>query len=74
MCFYCGGNMISSFTTYSVSLKSCRIIIKNVPCEQCEQCNEKTFSDTTMQQLDAFIRAKKNTLHGTFVTDYSDIS
>ena len=42
MCMYCKGKtMLPSLTTHVVNYKNCIIIIKNVPCEECEQCGEK---------------------------------
>lgn len=41
MCFYCKGDLINSITTHVVNYKNCIIIIKNVPCEECEQCGDR---------------------------------
>ena len=41
MCFYCKNEtMRSAVTTHVVTLENCVIIVKNVPCEECEQCGE----------------------------------
>lgn len=38
MCFYCKGKtMIPSVTTHVVTLNNCVMVVKNVPCEECEQ-------------------------------------
>ena len=45
MCMYCKcQTTIPSLTTHVVNYKNCIIIIKNVPCEECEQCGEKYYS------------------------------
>ena len=42
MCVFCKGNTLrKSTTTYVVNYKNSIIVIKNVPCEECEQCGEK---------------------------------
>ena len=40
MCFYCKGDMKPSTTTHVVDYDGCVIVIKNVPCEECQQCGE----------------------------------
>lgn len=46
MCMYCKCKTTIAFlTAHVVNYKNCIIIIKNVPCEECEQCGEKYYSD-----------------------------
>ena len=43
MCFYCRCKTTRpSVTTHVVTFDDCIIIIKNVPCEECEECGEAT--------------------------------
>ena len=52
-CLSCkNGNMEASVTTYFADLKSCIIIIKNVPCYKCEQCGEVLYSSSVAEKLD----------------------
>ena len=52
MCFYCKCKTTKpSVTTHVVTFDNCVIIIKNVPCEECEECGEKYFSDEVMSRL-----------------------
>ena len=45
MCMYCkNSTTINSTTTHVVNYKNCIIVIKNVPCLECEQCGEKVVS------------------------------
>ena len=60
MCFYCRCKTTRpSVTTHVVTFDDCIIIIKNVPCEECEECGEKYFSDEVM-------------VREVFVTDYNN--
>ena len=46
MCMLCKCKMIkNSFTTHVVNYSNSVIIIKNVPCEECEQCGEIFYTD-----------------------------
>ena len=72
MCFYCKcKTTIPSVTTHVVTLKDCVIIVKNVPCEECEQCGEKYFSDEVMEQLDLIIDKAQALASEIYVTDYT---
>lgn len=50
-CFLCKGNVTDATTTYN----NCYIIIKNVPCQKCEQCGEEFISGTTMLKIESII-------------------
>ena len=39
-CYLCKGNYKKSTTTHFVDLKKCMVIVKNVPCWECEQCGD----------------------------------
>lgn len=70
ICFYCKGDLINSITTHVVNYKNCIIIIKNVPCEECEQCGEKYFSDETMEVLENIVNAAKSLAGEISVIDF----
>ena len=72
MCFYCKcKTTVPGVTTHVVTLENSVIIVKNVPCEECEQCGEKYFSDEVMQQLDRIIDKAQVLASEIFITDYT---
>ena len=73
MCMYCKCKItISSLTTHVVNYKNCIIIIiKNVPCEECEQCGEKYYSDEVAMQLEYLVNTAKQLMQEVAVIDYS---
>ena len=72
MCMYCKcKNMIPSLTTHVVNYKNCIIIIKNVPCEECEQCGEKYYSDEVAEQVESLVNMAKRLMQEIAVIDYS---
>ena len=71
MCMYCKCNeWINSKTTHVVTYKNCLIIIKNVPCVECEQCGEKYYTDEVAQKLDKLVSAAKLITQEISVIDY----
>ena len=58
MCMLCKCKMIkNSFTTHVVNYSNSVIIIKNVPCEECEQCGEIFYTDEVAEQLEKLVEA-----------------
>ena len=71
MCMYCKSkDFFDSTTTHVVNCKNCLIIIKNVPCIECEQCGEKFYTDEVAEILDKIIIAAKNFSQEISVIDY----
>lgn len=72
MCIFC---KCSSFkpglATHVVNYEDRIIIVKNVPCEECEQCGEKYFTDEAAQKLEQIVNAAKNLTQDISVTDYT---
>lgn len=61
---------VQSSTTHVVNYKKCIIIIKNVPCEECEQCGEKYYSNEVAKQLESLVDAAKQLMQEIAIIDY----
>jgi YgiT-type zinc finger domain-containing protein len=64
-------DLIPALTTHVVNYKGCIIIVKNVPCEECEQCGEKYYSDEVARQLEQIVNTAKQLMQEISVIDYS---
>ena len=69
-CFLCKGNVTDATTTYMTTYNNCYIIIKNVPCQKCEQCGEELISGTTMLKIESIIDKLKNILTEIAIIDF----
>lgn len=58
-------------TTHVVNYKNRIIIIKNVPCEECEQYGEKYYSDEVAKRLEFLVNMAKQLMQEISVIDYS---
>lgn len=75
MCMFCKGNVMKdSLTTHVVNYKNCVIVIKNVPCEECEQCGEKYYTDEVTERLESMVDAAKKLMQEIAVIDYSKVA
>lgn len=72
ICFYCKGDLIETTTTYMEDLGKCIVIIKNVPCNKCQQCGEISYSGTVVRQIERIIAKLQNTLTEIAVVNYNN--
>ncbi len=54
-----------------VNVQNCTIIIKNVPCLECEQCGEKYYTDEVAERLENIIRIPEPLIQELAILDYS---
>ena len=72
MCMYCKCTTPTpSFTTTLVTQKNCSSLIKNVPCEECQQCGEKYYSNEVAKQLENLVNIAKQLMQEIAIIDYS---
>lgn len=72
MCMYCKSRTtVPSHTAHVVNYKGSIIIIKNVPCEECEQCGEKYYSNEVAVQIESLVNMAKQPMQEIAITDYA---
>lgn len=60
MCMLCKCDTVrQSTTTHVVNYKGSVIVIKNVPCEECEQCGEIFYTDKVAERLEEIVNTAK---------------
>ena len=55
MCVFCGGSLKQSTTDYIEKNNNHVILIKDVPCEECEQCGETYFDNSIVSVLERIL-------------------
>ena len=71
-CYACNNKLKQSTTTYFVDLKTCMVIVKNVPCLKCEKCGEVFYSDAVTERLDEIIEQVRQLVTEIAVVEYTD--
>ena len=75
MCMLCKCDTVKqSATTHVVNYKGSVIVIKNVPCEECEQCGEIFYTDKVAERLEEIVNTAKKLLQEVSVLDYSKVA
>lgn len=75
MCMLCKCDTVKQSTTiHVVNYKGSVIVIKNVPCEECEQCGEIFYTDDVAEHLEKIVNTAKKLLQEVSVLDYSKVA
>ena len=72
MCKYCKNeHLIESTTTHVVDYKNHLIIVRNVPCLECDQCGETYFTDDVARRLEEIVNSVKKLAPKISIIDYN---
>lgn len=75
MCMLCKCDTVKQgITTHVVNYNGSVIVIKNVPCEECEQCGEIFYTDKVAEKLEKIVNNAKKLLQDLSVLDYSKVA
>lgn len=75
MCSACFlDNKICTKTTFTVEYDNCIIVVRNVPCLECQICGEVTFSDEVAARLEQIVNSAKTVLQDISVIVYSKVA
>ena len=69
-CFYCKGDIVLGTTIYTAQIDNAVIVIKNIPCEECEQCGEVEISHEVMLKINHIIELATQLMPDVAVIDY----
>ena len=74
MCMICKNKTyIESTTTHVVDHCNSLIIIRNVPCMECEQCGEKFYTVAVAEKLEKIIERVKSLMPEISIVDYKSV-
>ena len=69
-CIICGAAATLGTTTDVTDLKSCLVIVRNVPCHQCSECTEIMYTGDVVKQLDRIAMATKAIANEITIVDF----
>ena len=71
LCANCGARAEKGFTTSVTDLGNCLIIIRNVPCYKCTQCNEVIYTGDVLKKTEEIIEHCRKMMQEISILDYS---
>ena len=74
LCMECGAKTETGFTTDVTDLGSCLVIVRNVPCYKCSECNEVIYTADVVKQLENIIEQAKKVMQEISIIDYSKVA
>ena len=74
LCMKCGANEEKGLTTYVEDLGSCLVIVRNVPCYKCSECDEVIYTGDVVEKLEEIIDNAKKMMQEISVVDFSKVA
>ena len=75
MCNACfKDDKIKTTTTFTVEYNDCIIVVKHVPCLECQVCGEVMITDEVSEKLERLVNAAKAVLQEISVIDYEKVA
>ena len=74
LCMECGAKAEKGLTTDVSDLGSCLVIVRNVPCYKCIECNEVIYTADVVKQLENIIEQAKKVMQEISIVDYSKVA
>ncbi|MCL1820067.1 MAG: YgiT-type zinc finger protein [Oscillospiraceae bacterium] len=70
-CISCGAGTSIGITNDVTELEGCLIIVRNVPCHKCSECDEIIYTADVVKHLEVITTAAKMTVNEIAILDYS---
>lgn len=74
LCMECGAKAEKGFTTDVTDLGSCLVIVRNVPCYKCTECNEVIYTADVVKQLENIVEQAKKAMQEISIIDYNKVA
>lgn len=72
LCITCGAAAEKGYTTDVTDLGNCLVIIRNVPCYKCTECNEIMYTGDVVQQIEKIVNIAKQCFQEISIIDYNN--
>jgi YgiT-type zinc finger domain-containing protein len=61
-------------TTDVTDLSKCLVIVRNVPCHKCSECNEVIYTADVIKRLEAIAKSAESALNEIAIVDYNNLA
>lgn len=74
MCMECGSMAEKGYTTDVTDLGNCLVIVRNVPCYKCKECNEIIYTADVVERLEKIVKVAKSFMQEVSIVDYGKVA
>lgn len=74
LCMECGAKAEKGLTTDVTELGDCLVIVRNVPCYKCVECNEIIYTADVIERLEQIVEATKKLMQEVSIVDYNKVA
>ena len=71
VCMECGAIVKNGYTTSVTDLGNCLLIVRNVPCHKCTECNEIIYTGDVIKRLEQIAEQAEQFTQEISIVDYS---
>ena len=73
-CLSCKAETSPGTTTDVTDLGNCLVIVRNVPCHKCSECNEIIYTGDVIKRLEIIVKNAKSAMNEIAIVDYSNLA
>ena len=73
-CMRCGKTTYKSMTSEAIELGFGLLVIRNIPCFKCEECDEIFYTGDVVQRIEAIVAEAKKLMQDIRVIEYGDVA
>ncbi len=70
-CMKCGRESYESTTTEAIEMDSGLLVIRNIPCYKCDECNEIFYTGDVVQKIERITEMVKTYMQEVTIIDYT---
>lgn len=74
LCMKCGSTIEKGYTTDITDSENCLVIIRNVPCYKCKECNEVIYTADVVKRLEEIVETAKRYMQEVSIVDYGKVA
>ena len=71
-CMRCGKTAFKSMTSEAIELGFGLLVMRNIPCYKCEECDEIFYTGDVVQKVESIIVDAKQLMQDIRVIDFTD--
>ncbi len=71
-CMMCGKPSYKSVTSEAIELGFGLLVVRNIPCYKCEECDEIFYTGDVVQKIESIVSEAKQHMQDIRVIEYKD--